>query len=177
MKQPVAVSNDSGPLMSLQNMEDGVDAEWTIIDRVIAQRGKGDDKEYLVKWCGLEYGAATWEAAEGLDEAEDEVCFTSPESGHHLSLIFLSQGCVFGCPPDAISLSVRQYALCLLAEHAVPVRFPAVVNRTSVKEAPPQHEIALQTSSSKRVALRTGSVLTASQRMLGKHRAEGDRTL
>ncbi len=75
--------------MLLQNMEDGVDAEWTIIDRVIAQRGKGDDKEYLVKWCGLEYGAVTWEAADGLDEVEDKVSSTSLSSGHHRMLLCL----------------------------------------------------------------------------------------
>ena len=71
--------------MSLQNVEDGVDTEWTIIDRVIAQLGKGEDKEYLVKWRGLEYGAATWEAAEDLDLPGDEVPLTVINVGHHLS--------------------------------------------------------------------------------------------
>ena len=91
--------------MSPQNMEDGIDAEWTIVDRVIAQQGKGDDKEYLVKWRGLEYSASTWEAADGLYEVEDQVLLASPESrttsiallAHTASCHWLSVGC---CQPE-----------------------------------------------------------------------------
>ncbi|KAJ1636621.1 hypothetical protein T492DRAFT_861386 [Pavlovales sp. CCMP2436] len=40
-------------------------AEWTVVERVIAERpSQANDKsgvEYLVKWCMLPYSACTWE--------------------------------------------------------------------------------------------------------------------
>ncbi|KAG2455048.1 hypothetical protein HYH02_000873 [Chlamydomonas schloesseri] len=53
-----------------------VDAEWTQVDRVIAERtvsrgrGAARARQLLVKWRGLEYGEATWEEEEELLASE-----------------------------------------------------------------------------------------------------------
>ena len=49
-------------------------AMYDVIDRVIAHRdGESEGSvEYLVKWCGLGYAAATWEASESLATPVDE---------------------------------------------------------------------------------------------------------
>ena len=65
-------------------MEDGIDADWLLVDRIIAQRGSAKRKEYLVKWRGLEYGASTWEAADVMESPEDQVV---------LLTVTLEQGC------------------------------------------------------------------------------------
>lgn len=52
-----------------KSMVNGIMPEWVVIERVFDQSGEG---EYYVKWCGLPYTEATWEAAEDLTE-EDQV--------------------------------------------------------------------------------------------------------
>ncbi len=51
----------------------GINPDWLVVDRVIAQHGKGASTEYLVKWCQLPYSDVTWEAAKHLSHAEDKV--------------------------------------------------------------------------------------------------------
>lgn len=51
----------------------GVNPDWMVIDRVIAQDGKGADLDYLVKWCSLPYSECTWEPAKQLSFPEDKV--------------------------------------------------------------------------------------------------------
>jgi hypothetical protein len=56
----------------------GINPDWMLVDRVIAQRGRGADLEYLVKWCSLPYSESTWEAAQHLSHhAEDKVSPTA----------------------------------------------------------------------------------------------------
>lgn len=57
-----------------EGLVNGINPDWMVVDRVIAQRGKGANLEYLVKWCQLSYSEATWEAAKHLTLPEDKVC-------------------------------------------------------------------------------------------------------
>jgi hypothetical protein len=51
---------------------DGAHPDWLRVERVVAERpGRGGAARLLVKWRGLEYGAATWEAEGALGGAED----------------------------------------------------------------------------------------------------------
>ncbi len=51
---------------------DGAHPDWLRVERVIAERpGRGGAARLLVKWRGLEYGVATWEAEGALVGAED----------------------------------------------------------------------------------------------------------
>ena len=47
--------------------------DWLIAERVIAKRGAGREAAFLVKWRGLPYAEATWEAAARLGSPEDNV--------------------------------------------------------------------------------------------------------
>ena len=50
---------------------------YTVVDRVVAHR-EGEEEgstEFLVKWCGLGYAAATWEAEASLNSDADRACF------------------------------------------------------------------------------------------------------
>ena len=77
-------------------MEDGIDADWLLVDRVIALRGTGKRKEYLVKWRGLEYGASTWEAAEDLHSAEDQVPLLRDQPCRSLAGSQAGSRCILG---------------------------------------------------------------------------------
>ncbi len=49
---------------------------YTVVDRVVAHR-EGEEEgstEFLVKWCGLGYAAATWEAEASLNSDADRAC-------------------------------------------------------------------------------------------------------
>ncbi|BDA49984.1 Chromodomain-helicase-DNA-binding protein 6 [Coccomyxa sp. Obi] len=55
-----------------RGLVNGVHPDWMVVDRVIAQRGKGASLEYLVKWCQLSYSETTWEPARHLSQLEDK---------------------------------------------------------------------------------------------------------
>jgi hypothetical protein len=42
-------------------LQNGIHADWLLVERVIAHRGGPIDKEFLVKWCGQSYSETTWE--------------------------------------------------------------------------------------------------------------------
>ena len=44
-----------------------------MIDRIIAERHRRGERQLLVKWRGLEYGRATWEAEEDLADDADAI--------------------------------------------------------------------------------------------------------
>ena len=62
---------------------------YDVVDRVVAHREGAEEgsTEFLVKWCGLGYAAATWETSESLEESDVDVAqvarywrFARPES-------------------------------------------------------------------------------------------------
>ncbi|KAG0499918.1 hypothetical protein HPP92_004609 [Vanilla planifolia] len=51
-------------MASMDNTEDdwiGIRPEWTTVDRIIATRKTGDEREYFVKWKELPYDECSWE--------------------------------------------------------------------------------------------------------------------
>lgn len=44
-----------------------------MIDRIIAEHHKRGERQLLVKWRGLEYGRATWEREEDLENDADAI--------------------------------------------------------------------------------------------------------
>ena len=62
---------------------------YDVVDRVVAHREGAEEgsTEFLVKWCGLGYAAATWETSESLEDSPADVAqvarywrFAQPES-------------------------------------------------------------------------------------------------
>jgi hypothetical protein len=109
----------------VQNVEDGIDGDWLLVDRVIAQRGSGKRKEYLVKWCGLEYGASTWEAADDLESPEDQVLLLTDYVGQ--AGLGETQGtyaygkpCSLICYTCSISLKVASHMLIVISPNVTP---------------------------------------------------------
>ncbi|KAK2452874.1 protein CHROMATIN REMODELING [Trifolium repens] len=47
--------------------------EWTMVDRIIACRGDGDEREYLVKWKELPYDESTWELESDISTFQAEI--------------------------------------------------------------------------------------------------------
>jgi chromodomain-helicase-DNA-binding protein 4 len=47
--------------------------EWTTVDRIIACRGEGDDKEYFVKWKELPYDECYWEFESDVSSFQTEI--------------------------------------------------------------------------------------------------------
>ncbi|XP_059290027.1 CHD3-type chromatin-remodeling factor PICKLE-like [Lycium ferocissimum] len=58
------VNNFHRQMSSMTNSEDeyvAIRPEWTTVDRILARRGDGEEKEYLVKWKELPYDECYWE--------------------------------------------------------------------------------------------------------------------
>ncbi|KAL3360970.1 hypothetical protein AABB24_014074 [Solanum stoloniferum] len=58
------VNNFHRQMSSMTNSEDeyvAIRPEWTTVDRILACRGDGEEKEYLVKWKELPYDECYWE--------------------------------------------------------------------------------------------------------------------
>ncbi|KAK2398961.1 protein CHROMATIN REMODELING [Trifolium repens] len=47
--------------------------EWTMVDRIIACRGDGDEREYLVKWKELPYDESNWELESDISKFQAEI--------------------------------------------------------------------------------------------------------
>ncbi|KAF7830339.1 CHD3-type chromatin-remodeling factor PICKLE isoform X1 [Senna tora] len=47
--------------------------EWTMVDRILASRGYGDEKEYLVKWKELSYDECYWESESDISAFQPEI--------------------------------------------------------------------------------------------------------
>nr|CAD1825673.1 unnamed protein product [Ananas comosus var. bracteatus] len=47
--------------------------EWTTVDRIIASRKAGDEREYLVKWKELPYDECTWEVESDISAFQSQI--------------------------------------------------------------------------------------------------------
>ncbi|KAK3269891.1 hypothetical protein CYMTET_21685 [Cymbomonas tetramitiformis] len=56
-----------------EGLRHGVRAEWSIVDRIIAQRSKKKSRQYLVKWKELSHEECTWEPVADLVGFEAEI--------------------------------------------------------------------------------------------------------
>jgi SNF2 family DNA or RNA helicase len=70
----MSASTNSRPFQGGDGTEDEpFNPEHVIIDRIIAERQKRGNREFLVKWRGLEYGRSTWEREEDLENDQDAI--------------------------------------------------------------------------------------------------------
>ncbi len=99
----------------------GVHPDWMVVDRVIAQRGKGASLEYLAKWCQLSYSETTWEPARHLSQPEDKVSW--------IDMLHLVLRCVpfFTCPlPSCLLQSADLILCCCISTNGLLARLPRV---------------------------------------------------
>jgi hypothetical protein len=40
--------------------------EWTVVERIVAERAGPAGRQFLVKWQGLPYGRCSWESEEDI---------------------------------------------------------------------------------------------------------------
>lgn len=73
----MSAGTNSRPCLSTQGGDGTEDEpfnpEYVVIDRIIAERQKRGNREYLVKWRGLEYGRSTWEREEDLENDQEAI--------------------------------------------------------------------------------------------------------
>eukprot|EP00951_Prasinocladus_malaysianus_P024266 scaffold209067_cov52-Prasinocladus_malaysianus.AAC.1 len=46
----------------------GINPDWLRVEKIIGQRQRRGNTEYLVKWCSIGYGESTWETEEDIKE-------------------------------------------------------------------------------------------------------------
>ncbi|CAN4076911.1 unnamed protein product [Withania somnifera] len=70
------VNNFHRQMSSMTNSEDeyvAIRPEWTTVDRILACRGDGEEKEYLVKWKELPYDECYWEFESDISSFQHEI--------------------------------------------------------------------------------------------------------
>uniref|UniRef100_A0A1D1YBA8 CHD3-type chromatin-remodeling factor PICKLE n=1 Tax=Anthurium amnicola TaxID=1678845 RepID=A0A1D1YBA8_9ARAE len=61
---------------SITNSEDewiAIRPEWTTVDRILASRKKGDEREYFVKWKELPYDECSWEMESDISAFQPQI--------------------------------------------------------------------------------------------------------
>ncbi|XP_015079213.1 CHD3-type chromatin-remodeling factor PICKLE isoform X1 [Solanum pennellii] len=70
------VNNFHRQMSSMTNSEEdyvAIRSEWTTVDRILACRGEGEEKEYLVKWKELPYDECYWEFESDISSFQQEI--------------------------------------------------------------------------------------------------------
>ncbi|PHT45768.1 CHD3-type chromatin-remodeling factor PICKLE [Capsicum baccatum] len=70
------VNNFHRQMLSMTNSEEdyvAIRSEWTTVDRILACRGEGEEKEYLVKWKELPYDECYWEFESDISSFQQEI--------------------------------------------------------------------------------------------------------
>ncbi|VFQ60712.1 unnamed protein product [Cuscuta campestris] len=69
------VNNFHRQMSSISDREEyvAIRPEWTTVDRIIACRGEGEDKEYFVKWKELQYDECSWELESDISSFQYEI--------------------------------------------------------------------------------------------------------
>ncbi|CAN4097907.1 unnamed protein product [Withania somnifera] len=70
------VNNFHRQMSSMTNSVDdyvAIRSEWTTVDRILACRGEGEEKEYLVKWKELPYDECYWEFESDISSFKLEI--------------------------------------------------------------------------------------------------------
>ncbi|XP_016537603.2 CHD3-type chromatin-remodeling factor PICKLE-like isoform X3 [Capsicum annuum] len=70
------VNNFQRQMSSMTNSEDeyvAIRPEWTTVDRLLARRGDGEEREYLVKWKELPYDECYWEFESDISSFQHEI--------------------------------------------------------------------------------------------------------
>nr|XP_016476517.1 PREDICTED: CHD3-type chromatin-remodeling factor PICKLE [Nicotiana tabacum] len=70
------VNNFHRQMSSMTNSEEeyvAIRPEWTTVDRILARRGDGEEKEYLVKWKELPYDECYWEFESDISSFQHEI--------------------------------------------------------------------------------------------------------
>ncbi|KAI4337260.1 hypothetical protein L6164_015699 [Bauhinia variegata] len=70
------VNNFNRQMASVNTSEEdfvAIRPEWTTVDRILACRGDGDEKEYLVKWKELSYDECYWEFESDISAFQPEI--------------------------------------------------------------------------------------------------------
>ncbi|CAA6661665.1 unnamed protein product [Spirodela intermedia] len=70
------VNNFKRQMDSLTNSEDewiAIRPEWTTVDRIIASRRRGDEREYFVKWKELPYDECSWEFESDISAFQPQI--------------------------------------------------------------------------------------------------------
>ncbi|XP_031101578.1 CHD3-type chromatin-remodeling factor PICKLE [Ipomoea triloba] len=69
------VNNFHRQMSSMTDTEDyvAIRSEWTTVDRILACRGDGEDKEYYVKWKELQYDECSWELESDICSFQQEI--------------------------------------------------------------------------------------------------------
>lgn len=70
------INNFSRQMDSMSNSEDewiAIRPEWTTVDRIIATRKKGDEREYFVKWKELPYDECSWEVESDISAFQSQI--------------------------------------------------------------------------------------------------------
>ncbi|OIT02582.1 chd3-type chromatin-remodeling factor pickle, partial [Nicotiana attenuata] len=70
------VNNFHRQMSSVTNSEEdyvAIRSEWTTVDRILACRGEGEEKEYLVKWKELPYDECYWEFESDISSFQLEI--------------------------------------------------------------------------------------------------------
>lgn len=70
------LNNFHKQMESMDNSEDdwvAIRPEWTTVDRIIASRNNGDEREYFVKWKELAYDECTWEVESDISAFQPQI--------------------------------------------------------------------------------------------------------